>query len=129
MVPCRFCASLPRIEEEDFLDIIQFSYQALHRYGDACFFDSAIRSSSQKERYGTIETVYIDFFVRPMIKRPPTADVTIFHLFKDILNVKLTTIGQNDLVITPMLPIGYHDVLAQICIRYIVQDCMVNAIC
>ena len=117
MVPCRFCASLPRIEEDDFLDIIQFSYQALHRYGDACFFDSAIRSSSQKERYGTIETVYIDFLVRPMIQRPPTADVTIFHLFKDILNVKLTTIGQNDLVITPMLPIGYHDVLAQICIR------------
>jgi len=76
--------------------------------------DSAVRSSPQEHRDRTRETVEVDFLIGPMIQRPPTTDVSIFHVLQDVCNVELTSIGENDLFIMSQLSVGHKNVFAQI---------------
>jgi hypothetical protein len=61
--------------------------------------------------------VDVDFLIGPMIQRPPTTDVSIFHLLKDVFNVELPPVSSNDLGIIPLLSVCDDKVLAQIGIR------------
>ena len=92
MLGVGFGTTLFGIEHDDFLDRIQFGSQAFHRHVDTCVFDPAVCQRRQKHRYGTRETVDIDLLIGPMIQWPPTANVTIFHVLKDVLNMELTPV-------------------------------------
>jgi hypothetical protein len=117
MLGVGFGATLSGIEHDDFLDSLQCGEQALHRDVDTRLFDPAVRQRSQQHRYRTRETVDVDFLIGPMIQRPPTTDVSIFHLLKDVFNVELPPVSSNDLGIIPLLSVCDDKVLAQIGIR------------
>lgn len=87
-----------------------------------------MEQGSQKNRYGTIETVDVDLLIGPMIQGPPTADITIFHFLKDLLNMKLTPVSYNDPIIIPFVSVGDENVFAHIGIRELFDDVMVNGI-
>ena len=93
MLGIRFGAMLSGIEYDDFLDVIQFREQALHREVDPPLFDPAMGQRSQEYGNRTIETVDADLLIGPMIQRPPTTDVTIFHVLKDVLNMELAAVS------------------------------------
>jgi hypothetical protein len=128
MLGVGFGPTLARIEENHLLDVIQFGSQALHRDVDPGFFHSAVRSGPQKHGYRTIETVDVELLIGPMIPGPPTADVAIFHVLKDIFNVALTSIGSNNLFIMPCGSVGKNNMLAQIGIGQLIDNILSNSI-
>ncbi len=54
--------------------------------------------------------------IRPMKHGPPGSCSSIFHLFENILNNVLTSIGKNNILCRPVMVISYDDIFPQVCI-------------
>src|ERR1039457_5109371 len=93
---------------------ISFSWVSSRWVSTSCFglgcparlAGSAPHERPKQHRQRAIQSVDLDFAVRPVVQRPPRADVPVFHLVKDLLDHKLAPIGPDDLGIAPFLVTG-----------------------
>ncbi len=123
-----FGTTLLGIEDDDFLDLIQFGSQARHRDVDPCSCDPAVCQGPQQHRYSTRETVDVALLIGPMIQWPPAADVAILHCLQDVLNMELTPVRSNTLIIIPFVSVCDENVFAQRGIRELLDDVMSKGI-
>jgi len=106
-------AARAAIKKGDFLDLRERGQDFDDAQIDPFVDQPAAQERTEQQRQDAVECVNPDLLVRPVMERPPADEMRILHPLERFLDVMLTAIGPDDLLIAPGDLIGKKNVLPE----------------